>query len=112
MPRPDPSRDSSAIVANYIMDRLDSMAADLASLRERESLTIDDLSERYHLSRSSLDRAPWRLPNFGKADTGEFPKRWWLSTVEAWESIPEIDRKSRWELMSAKEKHQVLGVSA
>jgi hypothetical protein len=112
MQRPDPARAPYADLFTYLFDRVDEIAEKVDSAVERKSLTIDDLAARYHVSRSSISERPWRMPNFGRADFGEVPRRWWLTTVERWEEVPEADRRERWELMSAKDKQQALGVSA
>lgn len=86
----------------------------ISSMRVRESFTIDDLARRYHCHRSTLcgGSMPWRLPNYGRPDFGESPKRWWIETVEAWEQVPEIEHREAWEAMSPAERRRILGMAA
>ena len=82
------------------------------ALGYREKYSIADLAERYGAKPDTLARAPWRLPNYGRADFGECPKYWWRETVDAWEAYGFENHRRDWETMSADDKRRVQGVAA
>jgi hypothetical protein len=101
----------NALAAEIISLRSD-VAAIKGTIRIRESYTIEDLASRYHCSRSTFHSCPWRLPNFGRPDFGESPRRWWIETLETWEAVAESEHRDAWEMMSAGDRCKMLGISA
>ncbi len=115
MERPDPAVDFIGSV-RYLISLEESNAHRLSTLEEsigiKKYLTTKELASRWRCSISTLNRDPWKLPNFGRADKGRSPKMWAVSTVDAWEAVPEEEHRRSWELMSADAKLEALGVSA
>jgi hypothetical protein len=58
---------------------------------------------------ASLLNKPWNLPNFGKADIEGKTRKWLPKTVEAWFSIPEQERREKWESMNSINRRKAMG---
>lgn len=107
--------DAMGRIIEGLQDRFDRLERNIGI---REKFTLDDLCRRYSgnpdkpLSRDTLTRAPWRLPNYGRSDFGEGRKYWFRETVEAWEAYGFERHREDWERMSAAEKRKALGVAA
>lgn len=78
------------------------------ALYDEATLTIADIASRQGVTVQALYGAPWKLPGFGVPDHGKSPKRWKLSTYEAWMEIPEAERRTQWDTMSESERKKVL----
>lgn len=78
------------------------------ALYEEATLSIADIASRQGVTVQSLYNSPWKLPAFGVPDHGKSPKRWKLSTYDAWMSIPEADRRKQWDTMPVTERKKVL----
>ena len=92
--------------------KIDAQAAEIISLRSalpiKETMTITDIARKLGVAQSSLYSKCWNLPNFGKPDIGNNPRRWKRSTFESWYSVPEIERRKRWESMTDSQKQRAL----
>jgi hypothetical protein len=71
-----------------------------------------ELADRFGVSYLYLRRYPWTLPNYGRPDIGSRPGKWLFSTVLEWYSIPEDERKRRWEAMGSTERRVAMGAIA
>jgi hypothetical protein len=49
------------------------------------------------------------LPNYGRADIGAHPRRWFYDTVTAWFHIPEDERRRKWETMTSAQRLKAMG---
>lgn len=59
-------------------------------------LTIADICSMKGMSRRSIERAPYLLPNCGVSDFPEGRARWNIETYEKWERIPIDTRMQMW----------------
>jgi len=75
-----------------------------ADLPIKQTYTITDISRMLGVAQATLYKKCWNIPNYGKSDIGESPRRWLRSTVEAWYAVPEVERMKRWEAMSEDER--------
>lgn len=72
------------------------------------SLSIVDIAKLQAVSKSTVYREPWRLPQFGqKPDASAVPARWLVATYLSWMQIPEATRRRDWELMPAKQRRAI-----
>jgi len=92
--------------------KIDAFHEELKSIRAdlpiKDTYSIADLSRKLGVSQQVLYTKCWNLPNFGRSDIGNSPRRWLRATVDAWYSVPEADRLARWEAMSDDEKRKAL----
>lgn len=77
-----------------------------------QTMTVSEIAQKLDVSIATLNRKPWNLPNYGRSNVGEQTRRWLVKTVSDWFSIPEDERRRKWEEMSSSEKRRMLGVSA
>ena len=91
--------------------KIDQQSAEIVSLRDRlpvkGTYTISDIVRKLGVSQATLYRKCWNLPNFGRPDIGNNPRRWLRATVDRWYSTPEADRRKKWDGMSEKEKQEM-----
>lgn len=85
----------------------------LAALPIPETMTTGDIAIRRGCSVGWITTitAPWRLPNFGKADEGEGVRRWRRETVRAWYASAtwEAERRQEWEDMTPAARRELRG---
>jgi hypothetical protein len=75
-----------------------------------QTFTIADLAREFGISETTLRHKPWMLPHFGKADIGQHPAKWFLSTVLDWYTKTTDDERQRvWEEMGSKERRKAMG---
>jgi hypothetical protein len=74
-----------------------------------KTYSAPELAACFGMSYMHLRHHPWMLPNYGRPDIGMKPARWLFSTVLEWYSIPEDERKRRWEAMSSRERRIAMG---
>jgi hypothetical protein len=66
------------------------------ALRVPEFVTVRDLANYYGCNQDVIRQSPWLMPNFGKPDFGERPKKWKWQTFQEWvEETPE-ERKRQY----------------
>jgi hypothetical protein len=85
---------------------------ELASLKAATSFltyTVEDIARSLNCSEWTLRKNIWQLPNYGRADIGIHPRRWFHDTVTAWFHIPEDERRRKWEMMTSAERRQAMG---
>lgn len=78
------------------------------SLPVKDTMTITDISRKLGVAQSTMYLHPWNIPNFGKSDIGNNPRRWRRSTVNKWYSVPEAERREQWEAMTDNERREAL----
>lgn len=85
----------------------------LKNYKMKSVLTIADICSMKGMSRRSIERAPYLLPNCGVSDFPEGRARWNIETYEKWERIPIETRMQMWRQVqanaSAKRKERVGG---
>jgi len=99
----------------YLIETVEGIKKDIADLKTRADLrtyTLKEIADGFGYSVHTLRNRPWKIPNYGKSDTGIHPGRWFFKTIESWYAIPEDERRFKWEKMSDKERKEALGVSA
>lgn len=69
----------------------------LITLDNKNKFTRSDLAIRYNVSRATLVRKPWLLPNCDIQSKGIRSYRWTREEVESWEVIPLKERQRRYE---------------
>jgi len=79
-------------------------------LSAKKYVTQKDIAKSQGVGVHTLLREPWRMPNFGLADEGSRPKKWYRETVRTWDETPFDLRKSRWENMPPEERNRYLKV--
>lgn len=80
--------------------RLTREVIDLKSrIPAKDTVTVTDLAAYLGVAQSTLYK-PWNLPNFGKPDIGNSPRRWMRQKALAWYERPEAERRQEWEAMS------------
>jgi len=104
----------SAIVPFFtkLEKKIDQQTAEIISLRSRlpvkDTYRITDIAIMLGVSQATLYRKCWNLPNFGRPDIGNNPRRWMRTTVERWYSTPEADRRKQWEDMTEEQRREVM----
>jgi len=95
-------------LAEKLNQQIKTMSGEIVSLRSalpiNDTLTVTDLGRKLGVSPQSFYGKPWNLPNFGSPDIGHNPRHWLISTVNAWYSRPESERRAAWEAMTDDEK--------
>jgi hypothetical protein len=71
--------------------------------------TIEDMARVLKCSEGTLRKNVWLLPNYGRADVGMHPRRWFYDTVVNWLHIPEDERRRKWDEMSSAERLKAMG---
>lgn len=102
------ARGDMAGALNAIQETLQATHKMIAAIYQERTLSIREIAERRGVAVSTLYDAPWRLPNFGQPDFNSTPRRWKLSTVDAWEAIPEATRRREWDTMPTQERKRIL----
>jgi hypothetical protein len=85
---------------------------ELQSLKASASFltyTVEDIARALNCSEWTLRKSVWLLPNYGRADIGAHPRRWFYDTVTAWFHIPEDERRRKWEEMNSAERLKAIG---
>lgn len=107
------ARDDLLGAIDWLIAQVEKNAQDLDRLKKalalRDTMGIPELAQRWGFSAKALYRDIVKQPNYGLPDIGMGRKAWFLSTVEAWEAIPEDERRDRWERMSAEDRRKYLG---
>lgn len=109
--RVDPRKDLLGAL-EYLIEQQERIAAELAEFTSTYALrtvTIDELAEMHGCTAQTMRNCPWKLPRYGRADIGQAPRRWLMSTVRSWYARPEDERRAEWDAMSARERRAVLG---
>lgn len=106
------ARSDMAGALNEALERLLRLENAMVSVLETGKVSLSDVSKKQGVSRSTLLRQPWRMPGFGVPDAGNSPRRWWLKTYETWISIPEIERRTKWDLMPVRERRKLKAYTA
>lgn len=70
----------------------------LATLDNRNKLTRADLALRYNVSRATLVRKPWLLPNCDIPSKGIRSYKWTREEVEDWETLSDKEKQRRYQV--------------
>lgn len=68
-----------------------------------DTITATELAKKLGVAMSTFYK-PWNLPNFGKPDIGNSPRRWFRDKALAWYETPESERRAQWEAMPESER--------
>jgi hypothetical protein len=82
----------------------------LELLNAKKYVTQKDIAKSQGVGAYTLIREPWRMPNFGMADEGTRPKKWYKETVRRWEETPIDQHRNRWNAMSPAERNKYMGI--
>lgn len=74
-----------------------------------ETLTVSEIARRLGVAVSTLYK-PWNLPNFGRSDLGNSPRRWLREKALGWYARPESERRAEWEALPAHERAALGGM--
>ncbi len=113
--KPDARCDLSGAI-NFIVDRVLYLEQKLAQIENKDAtkasdtLTVKDIMADQAVSRSLIDKSPWKLPNWGRSDFGMSPKRWRRETYIAWMETPEDERRAKWDAMGIQERRKARGL--
>jgi len=72
-------------------------------------LTIQDIAHLMQISEGILRKRPWMLPNYGKSDLGERPKRYKCENYLEWIKTSTEEHKRAWDAMSEMERREAVG---
>ena len=97
----------------YLVDSISEIRKEIADMNSQinfKTYTLKDIAIMLNCHEQSLRNKPWKMPNFGKADIGNQPRRWFHKTVYDWYLIPENERQSQWETMTSRERCEAIGI--
>lgn len=101
------SNDAIALQVEKVEIEVRGLRKEIAELRKvlpvSDTLTASDIITKLGVSQSTFYKS-WNMPNFGKSDISQSPRRWLRSTVDKWYAIPEDERRAQWESMTTDEK--------
>lgn len=99
--RPDPAHDLVGAL-RYVMDALDELR------RERDERRIGPTAAARALGycESAFRGKPWRVPFFGLHGLMHG-----LTTWEAWNARPEVERRAEWDAMDIETRRKAQGVA-
>jgi uncharacterized alpha-E superfamily protein len=89
--------------------RIRQAQAEERAAREFLSYTVADLARLQGCSASLLRNNPWKMPNYGRSDIGRSPAKWLYRTCSDWYSVPEDERRRKWEMMGSRERRKAQG---
>jgi len=98
----------------HLVSKIDKVEEDLIGIRTRmglETYSLRDIAKGLGCSIYTLQSRPWKIPNYGKPDVDICPAKWFYDTVRNWYSIPENERRYKWESMTASERRKAIGKS-
>jgi predicted DNA-binding transcriptional regulator AlpA len=99
--------DAIALQVEKVETEVRGLRREISELRRvlpvSETLTASEIITKLGISQSTFYK-PWNMPNFGKSDISQSPRRWMRNTVDRWYATPEEDRRARWESMTTAEK--------
>lgn len=78
----------------------------LASLDNRNKLTRSDIALRYNVSRATLVRKPWLLPNCDINSKGIRSYKWTREEVEDWETLSDTEKQRRYKVYLENKKSE------
>jgi len=96
-----------ALQVEKVETELRGLRKEIAELRRllpvSDTLTASEIITKLGVSQATFYKS-WNMPNFGKSDISQSPRRWMRSTVDKWYAIPEEDRRKQWEEMPIDKK--------
>jgi hypothetical protein len=98
----------------YLVEVTSELRKDITDIKSQIQLrayTLKEIAAGFgYKTEQSLLNKPWKMPNYGKPDLGYHPRKWLYNTIVNWYSIPEEERRMKWETMSSKERRETLGI--
>jgi chlorite dismutase len=82
---------------------------DIKAKIELKAYTLKEIANGLGYSVQTLRNYPWKIPNYGKADEGSNPGKWFYNSIKNWYDIPEEERRFKWESMSSRERREITG---
>ena len=99
----------------YLIETVEQINREIIGIKSRLDLktyTLREIAEGQNLSINTMRSKPWKQPNFGKPDVAAHPAKWYYSTIVAWFSRPEDERRLEWESMSGRKRRQAMRKTA
>ena len=94
------------------VEQINKEIVDIKTRLELKTYTLREIAEGQGLSINTMRSKPWKQPNFGKPDVNSCPAKWYYSTIVAWFSRPEDERRLEWQSMTGRKRRQAMGKTA
>lgn len=99
---------------NFLITRVVRLEADIQAMKKglcvSDVMTLADIAADQGIKASTLEKAPWKVPNFGRPDFGKRPGKWHRATYVVWMGTPEDERRATWDQMSCAERRKARGI--
>ena len=94
----------------YLVSEIGNIEKELIEIRTKIDLktySLRDIAEGLGCSLYTLRSHPWKIPNYGRPDACISPAKWFYDTVRDWYSVPEDERRFKWESMTSRERREI-----